>query len=977
MRFRFMTVATIALAQSLSAYSQIAVAAKQTSVDGSGLDVLREVFRQPPPQARLRCYWWWLNGHTDKPTITHDLEQMKAEGFGGVLLVDANGADQGGNHTIPMGPKFGSPAWTALYVHALKEAQRLGLEVTLNIQSGWNVGGPTVTPEDASKLLTFAHTDLEGGYAQDVHLAVPPTVNNFYRDIAVLVYPLHHGRALAVQSAAETHQVHTGVYEVPLQAYPTETRAPSAAVEPGMNMENTDSMLADPASPILSKDPTYADARLNEVRVLPIASNGTVHVLLPAGQWEILRVGYTDSGAKVSTSSDTWQGLAIDYMSRRALNDYWKQNVQPLLVAAKPYHSLKYLATDSWELGGINWTDNFREEFRKRRGYDPIEYLPIIAGRILDNASTSTRFLTDLRRTVGDLVVSNHYDLLAAYAAEFGLGVQSESGGPHVAPLDALETFRHSAVPQTEFWSQNAHRHTDQSRYFVKEASSAADIYGQRYAAAEGETSIGPQWSESLSTDLKPSFDMAATEGLNRLVWHEFTSSPASEGVPGQEYFAGTHLNPNVTWWHVGRPFFDYLNRVQYVLQQGTAVRDVLYFYGDQVPNFVRLKADDPAHVLPNYDYDVTDQDALLRTIRIDGPLLVGPGGVRWKMLVLPSTRHVSLPVLEFVDRYLKAGGSVVSLPPTSSTGNVPEREQKESDMLRARIWNNCSGGSRAYARGMVYCTANASSALQQAKVTADVKMASGDVTLAAVSSNAIDWVHRKIGGRDVYFIRSGYGEEKHFSLYLRAKGAAELWDPVTGNIQKATAQGIGDRTKVDLILPALGSVFIALPQSSAAKPAPVRIRKEAAEGTWQLEVPGSAPISIDGPQPWNQMEAFRYFSGTATYSADLRAPHLAVGETACLHVPQIHEISVFQATGQDASTVWAYPSQFCVRQFKESRVKLSIQVTNLWHNRLVGDQLHPSDRTTETNIVLQPADLNLLPSGLVGPAQWWIYSAK
>jgi len=84
--------------------------------------------------------------------------------------------------------------------------------------------------------------------------------------------------------------------------------------------------------------------------------------------------------------------------------------------------------------------------------------------------------------------------------------------------------------------------------------------------------------------------DFACTEGLNLLVWHAFVCSPASEGVPGQQYFAGTHLNPNVTWWEKSAPFFNYINRCQWMLQQGISVADVAYYYGDQVPNFSQLK---------------------------------------------------------------------------------------------------------------------------------------------------------------------------------------------------------------------------------------------------------------------------------------------------------------------------------------------------------------------------------------------------
>ena len=126
---------------------------------------------------------------------------------------------------------------------------------------------------------------------------------------------------------------------------------------------------------------------------------------------------------------------------------------------------------------------------------------------------------------------------------------------------------------------------------------------------------------------------------MTRLVWHEFTSEPKEFGLPGIEYFAGTHINPNVTWWNQSEPFFRYLNRSQFLVQQGHAVADVLYFYGDEVPNFVRLKSDDPAHVLPGYDYDVTDEDALLRTLTLSRGTLTSPAGNTYRLLVMPRGR--------------------------------------------------------------------------------------------------------------------------------------------------------------------------------------------------------------------------------------------------------------------------------------------------------------------------------------------------
>ncbi|MBW8748859.1 MAG: glycoside hydrolase family 2, partial [Acidobacteria bacterium] len=475
----------------------------------SSIAALRAGFKTPPPQARLRCYWWWLNGNTDKATITHDLTEMKAKGFGGALLVDAGGATQNGHAPVPAGPKFGSPAWVELYTHALREADRLGLEITLNIMSGWNLGGPTVTPEDASKALTFATTVVRGGTTQEVDVPKPQHMQGmFYRQIAILAYLLHHGQAKAPQLKDGQGDHHTAAEQHVADGYSSAIRFRAAAAESGFSMNDSSAMLNDGLDTTFRDGHRYADASLAEVRRLQPAADGKLHLDLPVGDWEIFTVGYTNTGAQVSTSSDTWKGLAIDHMSRSAFQHYWQTNVDPLLVAAKPFHSLKYLATDSWELGGTNWTEGFDKEFRQRRGYDPIPNLPVLTGRILGDRSVTTRFLTDLRRTVADLIVANHYDVFAQMAGQHGLGVQAESGGPHGAPIDALETFRHAAVPQTEFWSQNPHRHGENERFFTKQAASAANIYGQHYVAQEGETSIGPQWSESLATDLKPSFDM-------------------------------------------------------------------------------------------------------------------------------------------------------------------------------------------------------------------------------------------------------------------------------------------------------------------------------------------------------------------------------------------------------------------------------------------------------------------------------------
>ncbi len=131
----------------------------------------------------------------------------------------------------------------------------------------------------------------------------------------------------------------------------------------------------------------------------------------------------------------------------------------------------------------------------------------------------------------------------------------------------------------SEFWAwSRRHRVGESNRFCVKQPASAAHTCGRRFVAAEGFTTIGPHWQETIWDNRKPSFDRAACEGLNLLVWHGFVCSPEEEGRPGIQYFAGTHINPHSTWWPQSGPLISYLNRCQWMLQQGLFVADACYY---------------------------------------------------------------------------------------------------------------------------------------------------------------------------------------------------------------------------------------------------------------------------------------------------------------------------------------------------------------------------------------------------------------
>jgi hypothetical protein len=718
----------------------------------------------------------------------------------------------------------------------------------------------------------------------------------------------------------------------------------------------------------------------------------------PAGEWSIMRIGYTCTGAAVSTSSNKWQGNVLDYMSRGAFDFYWNDVVEPVLKAAGNHvgTTLKYMETDSWECGGMNWTDNFRREFASRRGYDPLKYLPVAGGYVVGDVDVSNAFLADFRKTIADMVADNHYARFAELARQHNMGIQPESAGPHAGPLDGIKNYSFSEIVMSEFWSPSPHRPRPQDRFFLKQASSAAHIYGKRIVGAESFTTIGPHWNDELWRNQKPAFDHEICAGLNRLYFHTFTCSPAEMGLPGQEYFAGTHINPQVTWWNESAPFIDYLNRTQMIVQNGTFIADVLYYYGDHIPNVFPYKHSDPAGAMPGFDYDVTNEDVLLRLNVRDGRVIV-PGGIEYKVLVLPDHRTLSLDALKKVDELLRKGAHVIGYKPErciSLTGGG--KAQRQFRKLADKIWGTdvvavASKGARTYGKGTVAWGVSAREFLTGAGVEPDFAVAGND------GKADFDYIHYTLSGKDVYFVSNQTEERQKISCTFRTSGyRPEIWDALTGTIKKAKAftQG-GGRTQMPLTFEPYGAMFIifdepisADEQGTAAGNQPDYRPVMEVAGPWTVgfDPRWGGPESVVFPvlTDWAEHadERIRYYSGAAIYHTTFSLDFTpATDRRYFLQLENVKDvgIAVVKVNGKNRSVVWTSPFRVDISgDLKAGSNTLDVKVINSWYNRVAGDEIASgTERFTSTNVVLQndfrgvrTEKIRLEPSGLLGPVR-------
>jgi hypothetical protein len=646
---------------------------------------------------------------------------------------------------------------------------------------------------------------------------------------------------------------------------------------------------------------------------------------------------------------------------------------------------LTHLETESWELDETNWSPEFAKEFKQYCGYDPIPYLPVIAGRIVKDRKTSNAFLADFRKTLGHCMAENHYKVFSEHAARYNMGIMPESAGPSAGPFDGIKNYQYSDIVMSEFWVPSYHHRFKRAingLFFVKQASSAAHIYGKKYVGAEGFTSIGPHWTEVPWKILKPAMDREYCSGLNMLFIHTFTCSPTEMGLPGQEYFAGTHINPQVTWWNHSGAFMEYISRMQYVLREGRFVADVLYYYGDHVPNVFSNKKSDPAGAMPGYDYDVTNEDVLLKLKVVDGRIVV-PGGVHYRMLVLPNHRVLSLAALEKVQQILQQGGTVLGTKAERLVSLVGgETAQRHFGELSDQLWipAPAESGERRIGPGRLIWGRSARQVLQADGVAPDFEVPD------AAQDAVFDYIHYTVNGADVYFVSNQTEQHQTVEAVFRVSGRQpELWDPVTGRVRAAQAfRQSNGRTAVPLAFDPCGSMLVvfrdAIPpdrSGSASANFPELKTVQDLSGPWQLsfkpEWGAPASVQFDALTDWTRHShpGIQNYSGEAVYKKSFALSEYKKGQSYWLSLNSVEDIGVaaVKLNGKDFGTLWTKPFRVEITEAVEAgENRLEITVVNSWRNRLVGDRGKPQDqRFTKTNIKIQDK-WTLLTSGLLGP---------
>lgn len=609
-----------------------------------------------------------------------------------------------------------------------------------------------------------------------------------------------------------------------------------------------------------------------------------------------------------------------------------------------------------------------------------MKYLPVLSGETITDATTTERVKRDYQQTIIEMGVDNYFGGLQKLCHQNGLAFYAEScwrGGYHANAYQW--TVSKVDLPMSEFWMPGDMSNREHQSY-TREAASAAHLYGKKILMSEAFTSVGPLWEETPFY-LKSFVDRAYGDGLNRVCIHNYSHSPLLDAKPGYVYYAGTHINRNITWWDQAPAFFNYMERCQTMLQNGNFVADALWLAGDGLNGAWQTRRQE----LPGYDYDRISNDNMVKMVEFKDGQIVVPSGMKYRVLIMPSGK-MTLEALKKIESLAEAGATIIGGRPTGMAG-LPlhgDDEKKFSDLL-AKLWSGSADGASETKIGL----GRVISGKAPEKVLGEIGIIPDFEYSGLSASGRVSWIHRQSADADWYFVANSADSPEKLACKFRITGKQpELWDPVTGEMRDATAfKQENGQTLVPLEFDPSGSVFVVFRKPIDSKVAgttasnyPTMELLGNIDGSWSVTFDpkwgGPAEqVTFDSLADWRTRpeEGIKYYSGTAIYTKKFDMPAgIPAGQRLMLDLGEVREMASVKLNGHDLGILWMHPARVDITTaVKPTGNELEIKVVNLWPNRIIGDTfLPPEQRFTKTNMQSFNKNSPLLPSGLLGPVR-------
>jgi hypothetical protein len=852
--------------------------------------------------------WWWMGNAVNKEELSAAMEEYKKAGLGGVEITPIYGVQGYEDKFI----NYLSQEWVDMLMHTLKEGKRLDLGVDMATGTGWPFGGPWVNEDHACKYVAYKTFILKEGEELDGPVAYKqtPLVRTVRKpvDISELSEPLagiKNLQELALDQVRFERQL-------PLQV-----------------------LMA------------YSDKGDILDLTAKVDSTGELAWTAPRGKWTLYAVFQGWHGKMVERAAPGGETNVIDHFSKKALNSYLQKFNNAF--EGRDVESLRAFFNDSYEVddayGQSDWTPDFLNEFKTRRGYDLRNHLPALFAR--DSTEENIRVLCDYRHTISELLLEEFTVAWQEWAKSKGAVTRNQA---HGSPANILDLYAAADIPETEGTNIPG----------IKFASSAANVTGKQLISSESATWLDEHFLASLS-DVKKVIDLYFLGGVNHIFYHGTTFSPRNEEWPGWIFYASVHFSPTNTFWKDFPALNDYIARCQSFLQSGKPDNDILLYFPfyDRIsqPGRAMLEHFDikgsgffyPEFVSASekmynngYSLDYISDSQIIGLTYINDSIHSGENA--YKTIVIPECRYIPVETLNKIFTLAEEGATIIfhkDLPAdVPGYGQLEKRrlefsdlmdqldfiEDEEPEIMKAHI------GLGAFLLG---------DDLFQLLSFAGVERES-------MTDKGLQVIRRRYGQSKIYFIvnRGEAAIDGWIPLQAEAKSIA-VFNPVSGEKGAGATRIIkGGKNEIYLQLQpdesCILKTFKNSIEASEYQYIAVDGDPQVINGEWTIDFIEGGPvlpgeIKTKKLASWTSpgSDALKSFSGTAKYVISFTRPQ-EDADSWLLDIGSVHESAVLILNGEKLATLFTASYRIIIpdEKLKEDNL-LEIKVSNLMANRI------------------------------------------
>jgi len=703
----------------------------------------------------------------------------------------------------------------------------------------------------------------------------------------------------------------------------------------------------------------------NEAVVLTdkVNSDGVLDWKPNSGKWTVYAVFIGKTLQKVKRAAPAGDGYTLDHFSPEATKDYLKTFDKAF---GNSNYGVRSFFNDSYEVYNADWTPDFKDEFKKRRGYDVSPYIKYLVNN--EENEIAGRIKSDYRETMSELILNNFTKDFTNWAHSKN---SKNTNQAHGSPGNLLDLYAAVDIPESETFGSTKFDITGLRRNvedintkeipdinMLKFASSAANITGKPLISNESFTWLTEHFKTSWS-QVKPEAEQIFLSGINHIFYHGTTYTPSDVQFPGWLFYASTNFVPENSLWPHLKGLNSYIERTQSVLQSGKPDNELL-MYWPIFDQWASPKGKDVTFKVHNvekwlqptvmyknltklskigYSIDMVSDKMISESKSENQNIQLTKNGGSYKVLVIPELTYLPESTLKNILELAQNGASIIfQNEPKDIPGNF--EVEKRRTQLKS-LWNqipfqNQTGNLKmaSFGKGKIVLSSDVSKALEYLKIERE-----------KLTDTGLKFVRRQFDGGKYYYIVNHTSKEINEFVPLNYSGKqVALMNPENGNFGIGEIQNNSVRIQLksgeSLIIQASENTDITIPKWKYIEKTDTPI---VLNQPWQLTFKEGGPElpkskTLDKLQPWTNFtedSSTQSFSGTGVYTTSFKLKKNKADDFV-LKFDKLYESAKVIVNGQDAGIVWSIPFEINIGKYlKKGKNTIQIEVCNLMANRI------------------------------------------